>query len=87
MKLKPLADNIVLKSAVAEDTTASGIILATSNKEKSAVYEVVSAGPAAKEVQVGNQVVVGQYAGTDMKLDGQDYKFVKEEDILAIVTG
>ena len=87
MKLKPLADNIVLKAAEAEDTTASGIILATTNKEKSAVYEVVSAGPAAKEVKVGNQVVVGQYAGTDMKLDGQDYKFVKEEDILAIVTG
>ena len=85
MKLKPLADNIVLKSAVVEDTTASGIILATSNKEKSAIFEVASAGPEAKAVKVGDQVVVGQYAGTDMKLDGEDYKFVKEEDILAIV--
>lgn len=87
MKLKPLADNIVLKSAVAEDTTASGIILATSNKEKSAIYEVVSAGPGVKEVKVGEQVVVGQFAGADMKIDGESYKFVKEKDILAIVTG
>ena len=87
MKLKPLADNVVLKSAQLEDTTASGIILATANKEKSAVYAVVSAGPAAKEVKAGDQVVVGQYAGTDMKLDNEEYKFVKEEDILAIVGG
>ncbi len=90
MKLKPMADNILLKAAEAEETTSSGIILATTNKEKPGIFEVVSAGPGTKEVTVtvkpGDKVVVGNFVGSDIKLDGEDYKFVKQDDILAIVT-
>ena len=90
MKLKPMADNVLLKQTEAEETTSSGIILATTNKEKPGIYEVVSAGPGTKDVTVtvkaGDKVVVGNFVGSDIKLDGQDYKFVKQEDILAVVT-
>ena len=90
MKLKPMADNILLKSAEAESTTSSGIILATTTKEKPGIYEVVSAGPGTKDVTVtvkpGDKVVVATFVGTDIKLDGIDYKFVKQDDLLAIVT-
>ena len=90
MKLKPMADNILLKAAEAQETTASGIILATTNKEKQAIYEVVSAGPGTKDVIVtvkpGDKVVISNFVGSDMKLDGVDYKFVKQDDILAVVT-
>ena len=85
MKLKPMADNILLKQAEAAETTASGIILASA-KEKPAIYEVISAGPEVKEIAAGDKVVVGNYTGSDIKLDGVDYKFVKLEDVLAIVT-
>ena len=86
MKLKPTADNLVLKATEAQETTASGIILATTNKEKPAIYEVVSAGPDVKGVAAGDEVVVGNFVGNDIKLDGVDYKFVKLEDVLAVVT-
>ena len=90
MKLKPMADNILLKSAEAQAATASGIILATTTKEKPGIYEVVSAGPGTKDVTVtvkpGDKVVVATFVGTDIKLDGVDYKFVKQDDLLAIVT-
>ena len=86
MKLKPTADNILLKQSEAVETTTSGIILATTTKEKPAVYEVMSAGPDVKEVKAGDKVVVGNFTGSDIKLDGTDYKFVKLEDVLAIVT-
>ena len=90
MKLRPMADNILLKATEAEETTSSGIILATTNKEKPAIYEVVSAGPGTKDVTVtvkpGDKVVVGNFVGSDIKLDGEDYKFVKQDEILAIVT-
>ena len=86
MKLKPMADNILLKQAEAAETTASGIILATTTQEKTAIYEVMSAGPDVKEVKVGDKVVVGKFTGSEIKLDGVDYKFVKLEDVLAIVT-
>ena len=90
MKLKPMADNILLKAAEAQETTASGIILATTTKEKPAIYEVVSVGPGTKDVTVtvkpGDKVVVGNFVGNDIKLDGEDYKFVKQDDILAVVT-
>ena len=90
MKLKPMADNILLKAAEAQETTASGIILATTNKEKQAIYEVVSVGPGTKDVTVtvkpGDKVVISNFVGSDMKLDGVDYKFVKQDDILAVVT-
>ena len=90
MKLKPMADNVLLKQAEAEETTSSGIILASTSKEKPAIYEVVSAGPGTKDVTVtvkpGDKVVVATFVGTDIKLDGVDYKFVKQDDLLAIVT-
>ena len=85
MKLKPMADNLLLKQSEAAESTASGIILATT-KEKPAIYEVVAAGPDAKEIKSGDKVVVGNFVGNDIKLDGTDYKFVKLEDVLAVVT-
>ena len=90
MKLRPMADNMLLKQSEAQETTSSGIILATTNKEKPAIYEVVSVGPGTKEVEmtisVGDKVVVGKFVGTDLTLDKVDYKFVKQDDILAVVT-
>ena len=90
MKLKPMADNVLLKQHEAQETTASGIILATTNKEKPVIYEVVAAGPGTKDVTMtvaaGDKVVVGKFSGNDIKLDGQEYKFVKLDDILAVVT-
>ena len=90
MKLKPMADNILLKAHEEKETTVSGIILATSNKEKPAIYEVVSVGPGTKDVtmtvSVGDKVVVGKFTGTDLTLDKEEYKFVKQDDILAIET-
>ena len=90
MKLKPMADNILLKAHEAAETTVSGIILATTNKEKPAIYEVVSVGPGTKDVTmtvaVGDKVVVSKHVGTDITLDKVDYKFVKQDEVLAIVT-
>ena len=86
MKLRPTADNIVLKQTETEETTTSGIILATTTKEKPAIYEVMSAGPDVKDVKVGDKVVVGKFDGQEIKLDGVEYKFVKLENVLAIVT-
>ena len=89
MKLKPMADNILLKSAEAQTSTASGIILATTTKEKPGIYEVVSAGPGTKDVTMtvkpGDKVVIATFVGSDIKLDGVEYKFVKQDDILAVV--
>ena len=89
MKLRPMADNVLLKAQEAQETTASGIILATTTKEKPAIYEVVSAGPGTKDVEmtisVGDKVVVGKFVGTDITLDKVEYKFVKQDDILAVV--
>ena len=90
MKLKPMADNILLKQQEVAETIASGIILATATKEKPAIYEVVSVGPGTKDVTmtvaVGDKVVVSKHVGTDITLDKVEYKFVKQDDVLAIVT-
>ena len=90
MKLKPMADNVLLKAHEEPETTASGIILATTNKEKPAIYEVVSVGPGTKDVTMavkpGEKVVVGKFVGTDVTIDKEEYKFVKQDDILAVVT-
>ena len=90
MKLKPMADNVLLKQYEAPETTVSGIILATTNKEKPAIYEVVSVGPGTKDVTMsvkpGERVVVGKFVGTDVTIDKEEYKFVKQDDILAVVT-
>ena len=90
MKLKPMADNVLLKANEEKEMTASGIILATTNKEKPAIYEVVSVGPGTKDVTMtvtpGDRVVVGKFTGSDVTIDKVDYKFVKQDDILAVVT-
>ena len=90
MKLRPMADNVLLKQSEAQETTSSGIILATTNKEKPAIYEVVSVGPGTKDVEMtvaaGDKVVVSKFTGTDITLDKVDYKFVKLDEILAVVT-
>lgn len=93
MKLKPLLDRVVLKSTEAEEITKSGIILTGSAKEKPVVSEVVAVGPGGvvdgKEVtmyvEVGDKVVISNYAGTEVKLDGEEYKIVRQNDILAVV--
>ena len=90
MKLKPMADNVLLKQHEAQETTSSAIILASTSKEKPAIDEVVSVGPGTKDVtmtvSVGDKVVVGKFVGTDVTLDKVEYKFVKQDDILAVVT-
>ena len=91
MKLKPMADNVLLKQHEAQETTVSGIILASSSKEKPAIYEVVSVGPGTKDVTMtvvpGDRVVVGKFAGNDVTIDKVDYKFVKQDDIwLSLLT-
>ena len=93
MKLTPLADRVILKMVEAEETTKSGIILTGSAKEKPVVSEVVAVGPGGvvdgKEVtmyvEVGDKVVISNYAGTEVKLDGEEYKIVRQNDILAVV--
>ena len=89
MKLKPMADNVLLKQYEAPETTFSGIVLATATKEKPAIYDVVAVGPGTRDVEmlikVGDKVVVSKHVGTDVSLDKVDYKFVKQDDILAIV--
>ena len=93
MKLKPLADRVLLKATEAEETTKSGIILSTANKEKPIVSEVIAVGPGgivdgkevAMVVKPGDKVVVAKYAGTEVKLDGAEYSIVRQSDILAIV--
>lgn len=91
MKLKPLADRVVLKQFQAEEKTKSGIILATSAQEKPEMYEVVAVGPGglvdgkevAMTVSVGDRVIVGKYSGTTVKVDDEEFSIVKQGDILA----
>jgi chaperonin GroES len=89
MTLKPLADRVMLKATEAEETTKSGIILSTANKEKSVIAVVIAAGPGTEDVKMsvkkGDKVVTGKYAGQEIKLDGEDYVIVKMSDILAVV--
>ena len=93
MKLKPLADRVVLKQNEAEERTSSGIFLTASAQEKPEVYEVVEVGPGGMvdgnevkmEVSVGDKVLVGKYSGSKIKLDDVDYTIVRQSDILAIV--
>ena len=93
MKLKPLADRVLLKPVEAMETIASGIILSTANKEKPVISEVVAVGPGGvvdgneveMVVKVGDKVVVAKYAGTEVKLDDKEYSIVRQSDILAVV--
>jgi len=93
MKIKPLADRVVVKMVETEETTKSGIILTASAKEKPQVAEVLEVGPGGMvdgqevkmTVKVGDHVITSKYSGTEIKLDGEDYIIVKQSDILAIV--
>lgn len=93
MKLEPLADRVVLKQLVAEETTKSGIVLPGQSKEKPQQAEVVAVGPGGvvdgKEVtmnvSVGDKVIYSKYAGTEVELDDEEYIIVKQNDILAVI--
>ena len=93
MKLVPLGDRVVLKQLEAEETTKSGIVLPGQAQEKPQQAEVIAVGPGGvvegkevkMEVAVGNKVIYSKYAGTEVKLDGEEYIIVKQTDILAVV--
>ena len=93
MKLKPLADRVVVKMVESEETTKSGIVLPGSAKEKPQVAEIIAVGPGAvvdgkkieMEVKVGDKVIMSKYSGTEVKFDGQEYTIIKQGDILAVV--
>ncbi len=93
MNIKPLGDRVVIKMLEREETTKSGIILPTQAQEKPQVAEIVAVGPGGvidgkdviMEVEVGEHVLVSKYAGTEVKVDDQEYIIVKQGDILAIV--
>ena len=91
--IKPLADRVLIKMIESEETTKSGIILASTAKEKPQIAEVLEVGEGQtiegkKEemyVKKGDKVVISKYTGTEIKYDGEDYIIVKQSDILAIV--
>ena len=93
MKLKPLADRVVIKLVEAEEKTKSGIILTGAAKEKPEVAEVIEVGPGGvvdgKEITMtvkkGDKVITSKYSGTEVKVDGEEYTIVRQGDILAIV--
>ena len=93
MKLNPLGDRVVLKFCEAEETTKSGIILASSAQEKPQTAEIIAVGPGGivdgkevkMEVKVGDKVILSKYSGTEVKLDGVNYVIVRQNDILATV--
>ena len=93
MKLVPLSDRVVLKQLEAEETTKSGIILAAAAQEKPQQAEVVAVGPGGvvdgkevtMQVTVGQKVNYSKYSGTEVKLDGEEYIIVRQNDILAVV--
>ena len=93
MNLKPLSDRVILKALEAEEKTKGGIILTGGSKEKPEMAEVVAVGPGGtvdgKEVvmtvKVGDKVLTSKYSGTEVKVDGEEYTIVRQNDILAIV--
>jgi len=93
MTIKPLSDRVVIKNVEAEETTKSGIILTAAAKEKPQMAEVLAVGPGGMvdgkevkmQVKVGQKVIYSKYAGTEVKLDGQEIIIVRQNDILAVV--
>ena len=93
MKIKPLSDRVVIKMVEAEETTAGGIILAGSAKEKPQVAEVLAVGPGGvvdgkevvMQVKVGDKVITSKSSGTEVKIDGEELIIVRQGDILAVV--
>ncbi len=96
MKIRPLNDRILVKRLEEEETTAGGIIIPDSAKEKPAEGEIVAVGPGkmndagervAMDVKAGDRVLFSKYGGTDVKLDGDDYLIMREDDILGVIEG
>ena len=93
MKLRPLADRVVLKQNEAEERTSSGIFLAASAQEKPEIYQVVEVGPGGMVdgnqvemiVKAGQSVLVGKYSGSKVKLEDVEYIIVRQSDILAVI--
>ncbi len=93
MKIKPLGDRVVIKNVEAEETTKSGLLLTTSAKEKPQMAIVLAVGPGGNvdgkeitmHVEEGQKVIYSKYAGTECKLEGEEYIIVRQSDILAIV--
>lgn len=93
MKIQPLADRVVIKMVETEETTKSGIVLPGTAKEKPQMAEVIAVGPGGvvdgkeikMELAVGDRVITSKYAGTEVKLDGEEYTIVKQSDVLAKV--
>lgn len=91
MNIKPLGDRIVIKMVETEETTKSGIVLPGTAKEKPQIAEVVAVGPGGMidgkevtmELSVGDRVITSKYAGTEIKLDGEEYTILKQGDVLA----
>ncbi len=95
MKLKPLGDRLVVEPRERESTTASGLVLPETAKEKPQEGEVVAVGPGARDedgerialdVKVGDRVLFGKWSGTEVKLDGEDLLIMKESDIMGVLT-
>ena len=93
MKIKPLGDRVVIKSLEAEETTKSGLILTTAAQEKPQMAKVLAVGPGGMvdgkeitmQVEVGQKVIYSKYAGTEVKVDGEEIIIVRQSDILAVV--
>ena len=93
MKLRPLGDRVVIKKVEAEETTKSGIVLPGTAKEKPQVAEIIAVGPGGvvdgkevkMEVKVGDKVIFSKYSGNEIKMDGEEYTILKQDDLLAIV--
>ena len=89
MKLRPLADRVLLKEEKAETTTKSGILLPESAQEKTQTAKVEAVGPGTEKekitVKVGDRVMYDKYSGVQVKMDGEDYLIVKNSDLLAVV--
>ena len=93
MTIKPLADKVVVKKLQAEETTKSGTILSSGAQQKPQIAEIIAVGPGGivdgneikMEVKVGEKVIIRDYAGTNVKLDGEEYIIVRQDDIAAIV--
>jgi chaperonin GroES len=93
MKIKPLADRVVIKMLEAAETTKGGIVLAQAAKEKPQVAQIIEVGPGGvvdgkevkMEVSVGQKVLISKYSGTEVKIDGEEYTILRQSDILAVV--